>query len=73
MVEAAHDFRGLFDHWLLILACRHCGGTKRGDISRLRNRISEETDGNAAFEAAHADFGLHRRVALQPAYCSTKF
>ena len=68
MVEAAHDFRGLFDHRLLILAGGYRIGTERGDISRLRNGISEETDGNAAFEAAHADFGLHRRVALQATY-----
>ena len=68
MIEAAHDFRGLFDHRLLILAGGYRIGTERGDISRLRNGISEEADGNAAFEAAHADFGLHRRVALQTAY-----
>ena len=68
IVEAAHDFRCLFNHRFLVFSGRHGGGAEGRDVGGLADGVGEEAYGDAAFEAAHLDFRLHGWVALQAAY-----
>ena len=68
MIEAAHDFCGLFDHGALVFPHWHHVCTESSDVGSLRDGVSEESHGDTSFKSAHTDFGLYRWVALQAAH-----
>ncbi len=65
-VEAAHYLVGLLQHGQLILAHRHMGGAKGGDVGGLADRIDQEAGRQAALEPFLLDLRLDGGVALQP-------
>ena len=69
LIKATSQFTSYLEHGFLILTCRNSSCLKQGDVCSLRNRIAEESQGDAlALKATHLYFGLHRRITLYTTY-----